>query len=69
MSHAFTKNEDVHHQVQGPQKEPPSDEQSNVYTIVQRMPVEADGRLRYRIKSKTGNMERIATEEQLSKCL
>jgi hypothetical protein len=68
MPYAFTKNEDVCHQVQGPQGRSKID-QSNEYTIVQRMPVEADGRLRYRIKSKTGNIERVVTEEQLSKCL
>jgi len=37
-----------------------------IYTIVQRMPIEADGRLRYRIKSKLENIERVVTEEQLS---
>ena len=36
------------------------------YTIVQRMPIEADGRLRYRIKSKSENIERVVTEDQLS---
>ena len=65
MSHAYKLNEDVHHQPQGPQgrvaTEPPM-----IYTIVQRMPIEADGRLRYRIKSKSDNIERVVTEEQLS---
>jgi hypothetical protein len=37
-----------------------------IYTIVQRMPIEADGRLRYRIKSKLENIERVVTEDQLS---
>jgi len=37
-----------------------------IYTIVQCMPIEADGRLRYRIKSKSENIERIVTEDQLS---
>jgi len=37
-----------------------------IYTIVQRMPIEADGRLRYRIKSKSENIERVVTEDQLS---
>jgi hypothetical protein len=37
-----------------------------VYTVVQRMPIEADGRLRYRIKSKSENIERVVTEDQLS---
>ena len=65
MSYAYKLNEDVHHQRQGPQgrdaTEPPM-----VYTIVQRMPIEADGRLRYRIKSKSENIERVVTEDQLS---
>ena len=37
-----------------------------IYTIVQHMPIEADGRLRYRIKSKSENIERVVTEDQLS---
>jgi hypothetical protein len=41
-------------------------EQPKVYTIVQQMPVEADGRLRYRIKSE--KIERVVTEDQLSYC-
>lgn len=65
MSHAYEPNEDVHHQPQGPQGraviDPPM-----IYTIVQCMPIEADGRLRYRIKSKSGNLERVVTEDQLS---
>jgi hypothetical protein len=65
MSHAFKLNQDVHHQPQGPQGraafEPPM-----IYTIVQRMPIESDGRLRYRIKSKSENIERVVTEDQLS---
>ena len=65
MSHAYKPNDKVHHQRQGPQgrveTNPPV-----VYTIVQRMPIEADGRPRYRIKSKSDNTERIVTEDQLS---
>jgi hypothetical protein len=68
MPYAFAKNEDVRHQDQGPQGRS-NIRQLNEYTIIQRMPVEADGRLRYRIKSKTGNVERVVPEEQLSKCL
>ncbi len=30
-------------------------------------PIEADGRPRYRIKSKTENIERVVTEEQISR--
>ena len=65
MSHAYKLNEDVRHQPQGPQgrsaANPPM-----IYTIVQLMPIEADGRLRYRIKSKYENIERVVTEDQLS---
>jgi hypothetical protein len=65
MSYAYKLNEDVHHQPQGPQGRAETDPPM-IYTIVQRMPIEADGRLRYRIKSKSGNIERVVTEDQLS---
>ena len=65
MSHTIKPNEDVHHQLQGPQGRVET-EPSMVYTIVQRMPIEADGRLRYRIKSKSEKIERVVTEDQLS---
>ena len=65
MSHAYKLNDDVHHQPQGPQGRTATD-LSMIYTVVRRMPVEADGRLRYRIKSKTENIERVVTEDQLS---
>jgi len=65
MSHAYKLNEDVRHQPQGPQGratgEPPI-----VYTIVQHMPIESDGRVRYRIRGKSEKIERIVTEDQLS---
>jgi hypothetical protein len=65
MSHAYKLNEDVQHSPRGPQGrvevEPPM-----IYTIVKRMPIEADRRLRYRIKSKSDNVERVVTEDQLS---
>ena len=35
-----------------------------IYTVVQCLPVEADGRLRYRIKSE--KFERVVTEDELS---
>ena len=65
MSHAYKPNEDVHHQTQGPQGRVVT-EAPLVYTIVQRMPIEADGLLRYRIKSKSEKIERVVTEDQLS---
>ena len=65
MSYAYKLNQDVRHQPQVPQgrvaTNPPT-----IYTIVQLMPVEADGRLRYRIKIKSENIERVVTEDQLS---
>jgi len=65
MSHAYKLNQDVRHQPQGPQGRAEAD-QPMVYTIIQRMPIEADGRLRYRIRRKSDNVERVVTEEQLS---
>ena len=67
MSYAYKLNEAVHHRPQGPQGRAEAD-QPMIYTIVQRMPIEADGRLRYRIRSKSENIERVVTEEQLSYC-
>ena len=65
MSYAYKLNEDVRHQPQGPQGRTANDPPM-MYTIVQLMPIEADGRLRYRIKSKSENIERVVTEDQLS---
>ena len=65
MSYAYKLNEDVRHQPQGPQGRATTDSPM-IYTIVQRMPIEADGRLRYRIKSKSENIERVVTEDELS---
>jgi len=64
MAHNFAINDDVHHQVQGPRCRPVAKERS-IYTIVTCLPIEADGRPRYRIKSKTENVERVVTEEQI----
>ena len=65
MSHAYKLNEDVQHLRQGPQGRAEADEPM-IYTIVKCMPIEADGRLRYRIRSKSENVERVVTEDQLS---
>ena len=65
MSFSYKLNEDVHHQPQGPQGRTATDPPM-IYTIVQLMPVETDGRLRYRIKSKSEKIERVVTEDQLS---
>ena len=66
MSHNFAINDDVHHQLQGPQGRA-GIKQRSIYTIVTCLPIEADGRPRYRIKSKTENVERVVTEEQISR--
>jgi hypothetical protein len=65
MSHAYKLNEDVRHQPQGPRGRATIDPPM-LYTIVQRMPIESDGRVRYRIRSKSENIERVVTEDQLS---
>jgi hypothetical protein len=65
MQHAYHINDHVHRRIDGPQGRDDV-EQSNVYTILALLPVEADGRVRYRIKSKEESFERIATEESLS---
>jgi hypothetical protein len=68
MSHAFSKDDDVRHQAQGPQGRAETNP-SNIYTVVARMPVEADGRLRYRIRSNPETVERVVTEHQLRRPL
>ena len=64
MPYAYKLNTEVRHRGQGPQGRVQVEEQPKVYTIVQRMPVESDGRLRYRIKSE--KIERVVTEDELS---
>jgi hypothetical protein len=66
MAHNYAINDDVHHLLQGPQGRANPRERS-VYTIVACLPIEADRRPRYRIKSKTENVERVVTEEQISR--
>jgi hypothetical protein len=65
MSHAYKLHEDVQHLRQGPQGRAEADPPM-IYTIVKQMPIEADGRIRYRIRSKSQNIERVVTEDQLS---
>jgi hypothetical protein len=66
MPHHYAINDDVHHQFQGPQGRAIVKERS-IYTVISRLPIEADGRPRYRIKSKTEKLERVVTEEQISR--
>jgi hypothetical protein len=65
MSHAYKLNEDVRHQPQGPQGRAAT-QLPMIYTIIQHMPIESDGRVRYRIKCESAKIERIVTEDQLS---
>jgi hypothetical protein len=65
MSYAYKLNQDVRHKPQGPQGRAATDPPT-IYTVVQLMPIEADGRLRYRIRCKSENIERVVTEDQLS---
>ena len=65
MPHIFSPNDNVHHQAQRPQGRADNGEQA-VYIVVACLPIEADGRIRYRIKSNTENFERVVTEDELS---
>ena len=65
MGYNYAINDDVLYPLQEPQgRDVPK--KRNIYTITARMPIEADGRSRYRIKSKTEKVERVVTEEQIS---
>jgi hypothetical protein len=66
MEHIYNIDDDVLHQFQGPQGRDVV-ETSHVYTILALLPVEADGRPRYRIKSKEENFERVVAEDLLSR--
>ena len=65
MSHSYRLDDAVRHRSQGPQGRAQVEE-PKVYTIVRCLPIEADGRLRYRIKCDT--IERVVTEDELSYC-
>jgi hypothetical protein len=65
MPYHYAINDDVLFHPQEPQGRDVPIPQS-VYTVTARMPIEADGRFRYRIKSKTEKLERVVTEEQIS---
>ena len=65
MPYVYELNDEVLHRGQGPQGRVHV-EAPKIYTVIQRLPVEADGRLRYRIKSE--KVERVVTEDELSYC-
>jgi hypothetical protein len=66
MSHSYSIDDEVHHRRQGPQARPVIAPRE-VYTITKCLPIEGDGRVRYRIKSGTENFERVVTEDELSR--
>jgi len=64
VSHSFSKDSAVRHSPQGPKRV--DDKREDAYTIVALLPIEMDGRLRYRIRSCSDCTERIVTEEQIA---
>ena len=66
MAYNYAINDDVLFHFQGPQGRDVPKQQRSVYTITARLPIEADGRPRYRIKSTAEKVERVVTEEQIS---
>jgi hypothetical protein len=66
MEHIYHIDDDVLHQFQGPQGRDVV-EASHVFTILGLLPVGADGRPRYRVKSKDENFERVVAEDLLSR--
>jgi hypothetical protein len=65
MAYNYAINDDVLFHFQGPQgRDVPKPR--NVYTVTARLPIEFDGRPRYRIKSAAEKVERVVTEEQIS---
>ena len=68
MSHAYKLNEAIQHPPPGPKGRVEVEAPPTIYTIVKIMPIEADGRPRYRINSKSDNVERVVTQDQLSYC-
>lgn len=66
MAHSYSIDDEVHHRRQGAQLREVVEPRA-VYTITRCLPIEADGRVRYRIKSSKENFERVATEDELSR--
>lgn len=66
MAYTFSINDYVHHRAQRPQGRIDHAERT-VYTVVARLPIEADALIRYRIKSEKENFERVVTEDQLTR--
>lgn len=66
MEYNYAINDNVLFRPQGPQGRDRPKQAPSLYTIVARLPIEADGRRRYRIRSKTEKVERVVTEEQIA---
>ena len=66
MAHSYSVDDEVHHRPQGPQLRVVAGERT-VYTIVRCLPIEGDGRVRYRIKCAGENFERVVSEDELSR--
>jgi hypothetical protein len=49
MPYIYKPRDDVRHFVQGPQGRTTSDK-TTAYTVLRQLPIDADGRIRYRIK-------------------
>ena len=65
MPYHYAIDDEVLFKIQGPQGRVVQ-QQLHIYTIIARMPIEADGRPRYRIKCPDEKVERVVTEEQIS---
>lgn len=65
MTRFYAIDDQVLHQKQGPQREASTDRE--VFTITRCLPIEADGRIRYRIRGRNENFERVVTEEELTR--
>jgi hypothetical protein len=62
MSHKYSSGQDVYYEPQFG-----NNASRGTYKIVRLLPIEADRRLSYRIKSTTESFERIAEEHQLTR--
>ena len=66
MTYSYSIDDEVHHQRQGPQLREVAGPRP-IYTITRCLPIEGDGRVRYRIKSEGENFERVVFEDELSR--
>ena len=64
MAHSYSIDDEVHHRPQGPQLRPAPGARP-LYTIVRCLPIEGDGRVRYRIKCAGETFERVVFEDDI----